>query len=67
MVFENVLFDQSDGVAVIRMNRPKEMNTLDFGLTSDLLKALEVCWDDGGIRAVVITGSGRAFCAGGDV
>jgi 2-(1,2-epoxy-1,2-dihydrophenyl)acetyl-CoA isomerase len=67
MDFENILFEQSDGVAVIRMNRPKEMNTLNFGLTADLLKALEVCWDDGGIKAVVITGSGRSFCAGGDV
>ncbi len=67
MDFENILFEHSDGVAVIRLNRPKEMNTLNFGLTADLLKALEVCWDEGGIKAVIITGSGRSFCAGGDV
>lgn len=67
MDFENVILEHDDGIAAIRMNRPKEMNTLNFGLTRDLLKALEVCWDDAGTKAIVITGSGKAFCAGGDV
>jgi 2-(1,2-epoxy-1,2-dihydrophenyl)acetyl-CoA isomerase len=67
MDFENIILEQLNGISTIRMNRPKEMNTLNFGLTKDLLKALEVCWDDGGTKAIVITGSGKAFCAGGDV
>jgi len=67
MDFENIILEQSNGISTIRMNRPKEMNTLNTGLTRDLLKALEVCWDDGGAKVVVITGSGKAFCAGGDV
>ncbi len=66
MDFENIVFEQADGVAVIRMNRPGELNTLSMGLVADLLKALEICWDDGGVKAVVITGNGRIFCAGGD-
>jgi 2-(1,2-epoxy-1,2-dihydrophenyl)acetyl-CoA isomerase len=67
MDFENIILEQLNGISTIRMNRPKEMNTLNFGLTKDLLNALEVCWDDGGTKAIVITGSGKAFCAGGDV
>jgi 2-(1,2-epoxy-1,2-dihydrophenyl)acetyl-CoA isomerase len=67
MDFDNIILDQSNGISTIRMNRPKEMNTLNFGLTKDLLKALEVCWDDSGTKVVVITGNGKAFCAGGDV
>ena len=67
MEFDTILLERTEGIATIRMNRPKEMNTLNFGLTRDLLKALEVCWDDIGTKAVVITGSGKAFCAGGDV
>jgi 2-(1,2-epoxy-1,2-dihydrophenyl)acetyl-CoA isomerase len=67
MEFENVILELSEGIGTIRMNRPREMNTLNFGLTADLLKALEACWDEGGVKAVIITGSGRTFCAGGDV
>jgi 2-(1,2-epoxy-1,2-dihydrophenyl)acetyl-CoA isomerase len=66
MDFESIIFEQTDGIAVIRMNRPKELNTLSMSLVADLLKAIELCWDDGSIKAVVITGSGRTFCAGGD-
>ncbi len=67
MDFETIILDRSNGISTIRMNRPKEMNTLNFGLTKDILKALEVCWDDAATKVVVITGSGKAFCAGGDV
>jgi len=67
MEFETVLLERSEGIAVIRMNHPREMNTLNFALTRELLKSLEVCWDDVATRVVVITGSGKAFCAGGDV
>jgi 2-(1,2-epoxy-1,2-dihydrophenyl)acetyl-CoA isomerase len=67
MEFETVLLEQAEGIAVIRMNRPREMNTLNFQLTRDLLKALELCWDDAAVRVVIIAGSGKAFCAGGDV
>ena len=67
MDFENIILEQSEGIATIRMNRPKELNTLNFGLTADLLKAIEICWDDTQIKAVIITGRGKAFCAGGDV
>jgi 2-(1,2-epoxy-1,2-dihydrophenyl)acetyl-CoA isomerase len=67
MEFENIVLELSEGIGTIRMNRPAEMNTLNFGLTADLLKGLEACWDNAGVKVVIITGSGKSFCAGGDV
>jgi len=67
MEFENVILEHSEGIGTIRMNRPRELNTLNSGLTEDLLKALEICWDDPQTSAVILTGNGKAFCAGGDV
>lgn len=67
MDFESIVFEQADGIAFIRMNRPKELNTLSMSLVSDLLKAIEICWDDSSIKTVILTGNGRTFCAGGDV
>jgi len=67
MQFPKIIFKKIEKTAVIRLNRPKEFNALDFELTVSLAKALEVCNDDPDIRAVVITGAGKAFCSGGDV
>jgi len=67
MELETVMLDRSEGIALIRMNRPREMNTLNFQLTRDLLRALEISWDDASTKVVIVTGTGKAFCAGGDV
>ena len=67
MNFENILFERRDGVATIRLNRPKNFNAIDFGLGNDLARALEICHDDDGVRVVALTGEGRAFCSGGDL
>ena len=67
MDFQNILFERRDGVATIRLNRPKNFNAIDFGLGNDLARALEICHDDDGVRVVALTGEGRAFCSGGDL
>ncbi len=67
MNFQNILFDCKGGVATIRLNRPKNFNAINFGLGSDLTRALEICHDDDSIRAIVLTGEGKAFCSGGDL
>lgn len=56
-----------DGVATITLNRPEKLNAFTGTMREDLLAALRACGEDGGVRVVVITGAGRAFCAGGDV
>ncbi|MBN2569328.1 MAG: enoyl-CoA hydratase/isomerase family protein [Deltaproteobacteria bacterium] len=67
MELEQVILNKEDGVTVIKLNRPKEFNALNFELIGDLVKALEFCTDDDETKVVVITGEGKAFCAGGDV
>ncbi|NKB98576.1 MAG: enoyl-CoA hydratase [Pseudomonadales bacterium] len=56
-----------DNVAVITLNRPEARNAMSGGMTQGLAKALEQAETDPEVRAVVVTGAGGAFCAGGDV
>ena len=57
----------ADGVATITLSRPDKLNAFTGTMREDLLDALRACERDEGVRVVVITGAGRAFCAGGDV
>ena len=54
----------ADGVALVRLNRPDRLNALGPSLVSDLLAAFATVNRERGVRAVVLTGAGRAFCAG---
>jgi 2-(1,2-epoxy-1,2-dihydrophenyl)acetyl-CoA isomerase len=57
----------ADGVATLTLNRPERLNALSAPILDGLLAALPRLAADGQIGAVVLTGAGRAFCAGGDV
>ena len=62
------LYDQDDqGVATITLNRPERLNALTFGVYRELTDTFAALRDESDVRVVVITGSGRAFCSGGDV
>jgi enoyl-CoA hydratase/carnithine racemase len=56
-----------DGVAVIAMNRPERRNALSGGMLSAMAAVLATCETDPEVACVVLTGTGGAFCAGGDV
>jgi len=56
-----------DGVLTLTMNRPERLNALNGTMVETLLDALRKAAVDTSVRAVVLTGAGRAFCAGGDV
>lgn len=62
-----VLLDIRDDVAHITLNRPEAMNALDLEMAKQLLDAAMRCDETTGVRAVVLTGAGKTFCAGGDV
>lgn len=64
---ESVLFDIRDGVATITLNRPDHGNALDLPMVQALLRAVIVCDQRADLRCVVLTGSGKLFCAGGDL
>ena len=67
MTYENILVETRGNVGLITLNRPKALNALSAGLVNDLAAALDVFDDDANIRAVVLTGSERAFAAGADI
>ncbi|MEJ0024704.1 MAG: enoyl-CoA hydratase-related protein [Rhizomicrobium sp.] len=62
-----VLLQIADGVAAIVLNRPESGNAIDRELARELMLATHACEKDRGVRAVVLRGNGRLFCAGGDL
>jgi 2-(1,2-epoxy-1,2-dihydrophenyl)acetyl-CoA isomerase len=64
---EQLIETIEDGVATLTMNRPEARNALTGEMQAALSEALPRLAADGSVRAVVLTGAGRAFCAGGDV
>ncbi|MCX5994360.1 MAG: enoyl-CoA hydratase/isomerase family protein [Chloroflexi bacterium] len=67
MVFETVIYEKVEGIAVIKLNRPKVLNAINVQLTRDFHQALAEAALDTGVKGVVIKGEGRAFCAGDDL
>jgi 2-(1,2-epoxy-1,2-dihydrophenyl)acetyl-CoA isomerase len=63
----NVLFDRVGPVVTVTLNRPERLNAIDMGMLDRLVPGLEDLAADEEVRAVVLTGAGRGFCAGGDV
>lgn len=62
-----VLLEKKDGIATITFNRPGSLNALNRELVEDALAAFADAGADEDIRVVVLTGAGKAFCAGGDL
>jgi 2-(1,2-epoxy-1,2-dihydrophenyl)acetyl-CoA isomerase len=67
MSYDKITVQISDGIATITLNRPEAFNALDMQLAHEFHSAIITCSEDEAVRVVVITGNGRAFCAGGDV
>ncbi|MBU6444068.1 MAG: enoyl-CoA hydratase [Alphaproteobacteria bacterium] len=67
MTYQNILTKIEDGVGVITLNRPKALNALNSELLAELVAALEAWDQDDTVRAIVLTGSEKAFAAGADI
>ncbi len=67
MNYETIILQSEEGVATITLNRPEKMNAMNEKLADELVTAISEVNQDNTVRAVIITGDGRAFCAGGDV
>jgi enoyl-CoA hydratase len=67
MDYHNILVRQEGAVAIVTLNRPKALNALNSELLAELVAALEGFDADDGVRAIVLTGSERAFAAGADI
>ena len=67
-MYENILVEVEDGVAVITLNRPEKLNAMNRKLNRELITAVKAAEADDGIGCIVLTGAGeRAFSAGGDI
>jgi 2-(1,2-epoxy-1,2-dihydrophenyl)acetyl-CoA isomerase len=66
MKFEVIQFETRDSVAVITLNRPDKLNALTVEMGREVMHAIKAAVD-AGARSMIITGAGRAFCAGGDL
>jgi 2-(1,2-epoxy-1,2-dihydrophenyl)acetyl-CoA isomerase len=64
---EFVLEERTGAVMTLRLNRPEKLNALNVEMAQALVHALLRASDDKSVRAVILTGAGRAFCAGGDL
>lgn len=67
MANSTLLFEKSQGVATLTLNRPDKSNAFDNTLIAEMIDALKAIERDAEIRAVVITGAGKNFCAGQDL
>ncbi|MEX0959627.1 MAG: enoyl-CoA hydratase-related protein, partial [Burkholderiales bacterium] len=65
--FRDILFEVSDGVGTITLNRPERLNSIADATHGELRAALAQVRADKAVRALVLTGTGRAFCAGQDL
>jgi enoyl-CoA hydratase/carnithine racemase len=64
---DDVLYEKREGWALVTLNRPVVLNAMNWSILRRLMWALEQAEDDADVKAVVLTGAGRAFCSGGDL
>lgn len=67
MTYANITVEIAEGVATLTLNRPTQLNSLNKGLIDDMRNALRALGKDDSVRALIVTGSGRGFCAGADL
>ncbi|MBO0333157.1 enoyl-CoA hydratase/isomerase family protein [Sneathiella sp. CAU 1612] len=65
--FKNIIFEVDNSVATLTLNRPEALNAMTFELMYEIQDALKIIDEDKSIRALILTGSGRGFCAGQDL
>ena len=65
--FETLLLDVEDGVATMTLNRPERLNAFNTQMMRDMIAAFDATDADDNVRAVIVTGAGRGFCAGADL
>jgi enoyl-CoA hydratase/carnithine racemase len=67
MAYEALLYDAADGILTLTLNRPDKLNAFTDTMAHELMDAFDRADADDSVRAVIVTGAGRAFCAGADL
>src|SRR6188508_3894570 len=67
VTYQHILYEVSDKIATVTLNRPDRMNAWTATMERDVRHAMETAAADDSVRVIVLTGAGRAFCAGADM
>lgn len=67
MEFSSITYTAADRIATITLDRPERLNAIDDAMPAEIRRAVERAEDDDGVHVIVVTGAGRAFCAGYDL
>ena len=67
LAYEQIQYDVADGIATITMNRPDKLNAFTGTMMAEMIDAFDKVDADDDVRVVIVTGAGRAFCAGADL
>ena len=67
MAFQNIIYERQNSISYVTLNRPEKLNALNGDLIAEFREALDVIEADPEVRAVILTGAGRAFSAGFDI
>jgi enoyl-CoA hydratase/carnithine racemase len=67
MNFEDILYSVSDGIATVTLNRPDKLNAFTGRMMNEIIQAFDLTDADDAVKVVIVTGAGRAFCAGADL
>ena len=65
--YKTIILEEIDSVAILKLNRPKKLNAFNMQMLDDMLDAIDEINTNDNIKSIVITGEGRAFCAGADL
>jgi len=67
MAFEQIIYSVADGIATITLNRPEKLNAFTGRMMHEMVEAFDRADADDAVKAIIVTGAGRAFCAGADL
>ncbi|MFX8704345.1 enoyl-CoA hydratase-related protein, partial [Acinetobacter baumannii] len=67
MAYQQIKYEVQDHILTITLNRPDKMNAFTHVMMDELIAAFDAADADDNVRAIIVTGAGRAFCAGADL
>ena len=67
MTYQTIILDIAEGIATLTLNRPERKNALDLSIRDEISDAVAKLRSDDAVRALILTGAGGNFCAGGDI
>jgi len=65
--YKTICLDETDSIAILKLNRPENLNAFNMQMLEDMLSAIDYVNNNDNIKSIVITGTGKAFCAGADL